>query len=74
MIFQSTLDTLTEEEESILFLICYKFIAPLGYDTKYNFLKSLRVNVVLGIIDVLKSQALPEKQEIFESLKKKLTA
>lgn len=73
MIYQSTIDNLSEDELSILFLICQKFFDPINLEAKINYVKMLRVNIILSIIDILKAQALEEKKEIFDSLKKKLT-
>ena len=72
MIYQSTLDTLTEDEISILYLISNNFLAQLDIETNHHFIKMLRVDVVLKMLDVLKHQAKEECQEIFDSLKKKL--
>jgi hypothetical protein len=72
MIYQSTLDTLTEDEMSILYLICNNFLARLDIEMNYTFIRMLRVDVVLKMIDVLKLQAKEECREIFDSLKKKL--
>lgn len=73
MIYRSTINNLTEEELSILFLIADKFLSPLNVDTTINFVKMLRVDIVCKIIDVLKSQAQEQYQNIFDTLKKKLT-
>lgn len=73
MIYQSTIDTLTEEELSILYLISNNFLVQFNIETNIHFIKMLRVDVVSKMLDVLKNQALPECQEIFESLKKKLS-
>lgn len=73
MIYGQTLKTLSEEELSILFLICEKFFEPIHIPVKYDFLKMLRVDVVSRMLDVLQRQAVPEKQDVFSTLKKKLT-
>jgi len=73
MIYEQTLRSLSEEELSILFLICDKMLEPLSIRAKFQYLKMLRLNVVGKIIDVLQAQALEEKKEIFNSLKKKLS-
>lgn len=73
MIYNSTIASLTEEELSILFLICDKFLAPLNIETKIDFVRMLRVNVICNILDVLKPQSLEQFHEVFDSLKKKLT-
>lgn len=72
MIYSQTLKTLDEDELSILFLICEKMFEPIGLNATYHFLKMLRLDITLKIIDVLKNQALDEKKYIFDSLKKKL--
>jgi len=74
MIYQSTLNTLTEEELSILYFILNNFFAPLGLEPKIDFLKMLRLSVVLPMLDILKPQALEINQIFFESLKNKLQA
>jgi len=71
MIFSYTLNSLTEEEISILYLIGGKF---LPFEPNFEVLKALRIPIVLKLIDILKPQALEEKQEIFNSLKEKLSA
>jgi hypothetical protein len=71
MIYSYTLNSLTEEEISILYLIANKF---LPFEPNFTTLKTLRIPVVLKLIDVLKPQALEEKQEIFDKLKEKLSA
>jgi len=73
MIYNSTINTLSEEELSILFLISDKFLSPLNIDTTIHFVKMLKIDVVCLIIDVLKPQAQEQFQNIFDSLKKKLT-
>jgi hypothetical protein len=72
MFFTQTLNELNEEELSILFLICQKYLEPLGIQATFNFVKMLKKDITFRIIDVLKSQALEEKKEVFDSLKKKL--
>ena len=72
MFFTQTLNELNEEELSILFLICQKSLEPLGIQATFNFIKMLKKDITFRIIDVLKSQALEEKKEVFDSLKKKL--
>lgn len=72
MIYQSTINTLTEEELSILFLISNNFLVHFNIETNVHFVKMLRVDVVVRMIDVLKNQAKEECKEIFDSLKKKL--
>jgi hypothetical protein len=71
MIFSHTLQSLTEEEVSILYLICQRF---LPFEPNHMTLKTLRIPIILKIIDVLKPQALDEKQTIFDTLKEKLSA
>jgi len=70
MIYRSTLDTLTEDELSILFFIADRFLNPL--DININFIKMLRLNVVIPMLDVLKPQAIEQNRYIFDSLKNKL--
>lgn len=72
MIFQSTIDTLTEDELSILFLISNNFLSSLGLEPNIKFVKMLRKDVISKIIDILKPQALEQNRYIFESLQKKL--
>jgi len=73
MILSHTLKNLTEEEISLLFLIGDILFSPLGIDFKFNYIKMFRVNIILPIIDTLKSQALEEKYNIFDSLKEKIS-
>ena len=73
MIYEQTLRSLDEEELSILFLICEKMFEPISIHATFHYLKMLRLNVILKMIDVLQAQALEEKKEVFVSLKKKLT-
>ena len=73
MIFRSTINTLSEEELSILYLIIHNALGPFGIEPRLDFIKMFRLDILLRIIDVLKPQALPDKQDIFDSLKKKLT-
>lgn len=73
MIYEQTLRSLDEEELSILFLICEKMFEPIKISATFQYLKMLRLNVILKMIDVLQTQALEEKKEVFNSLKKKLT-
>lgn len=72
MIYEQTLRTLTEDELSILFLIVDKFLSPLGVSPAFNYLKMLKLDTTNKIIDILQSQALPEKKETFTTLKNKL--
>jgi len=72
MIYEQTLRSLNDDELSILFLICEKMFEPINISAKFQYLKMLRLNVILKMIDVLQTQALDEKKEIFNSLKKKL--
>jgi len=72
MIYSHTLKELTEEELSVLFFICERFLACIGLEIKYDYLKMLRLDVVLRMIDVLKAQALDDKKIIFDNLKNKL--
>jgi len=73
MIYGQTLRSLSEDEISILFLICDNLLSPCNVDVSFNYLKMLRLDVTCKIIDVLETQALEEKKEIFRSLKNKLT-
>jgi hypothetical protein len=72
MIYSQTLQTLTEDELSILFLICQKFFEPLQIPATYNYVKMLKRDATLKIIDVLEKQATEENKFIFHSLKNKL--
>ena len=71
MIYSHTLNDLTEEEISILYLIAGKVLT---FEPNFDILKALRIPVILKILDVLKPQALEEKKEIFDKLKEKLSA
>jgi hypothetical protein len=73
MILTHTLNNLTEEEISILFFIGDKLFSPLGIKFKINYIKMFRIHVLIPIIDTLRSQALEEKHNIFDSLKEKIS-
>lgn len=73
MIYQSTIDTLTEDELSLLYLISNNFLVHFNIETNLHFIRMLRINVILKMLDVLKPQAKEENQPIFDSLKKKLS-
>ena len=73
MIYKSTIDILTEEELSLLFLISDKFLTPLNIESNIHFVKMLKIDVVCRILDILKPQAQEQFYNIFDSLKKKLT-
>ena len=72
MIYSYTLNSLTEDELSILFFICDHYLKPIGIDTKYDFLKMLKKHAVIPIIESLKQQAQEESKNIFDTLKEKL--
>jgi hypothetical protein len=72
MIYSYTLNSLTEDELSILFYICDLYLKPIGIDAKYDFLKMLKKNTVIPIIENLKQQAQEESKNIFDTLKEKL--
>jgi hypothetical protein len=72
MIFSHTLDSLSEDEISILYFIVASTMPWL--DTKRDFLKYLRKDIVFRIIEVLKKQALDEYKSIFDTLREKLAA
>ena len=71
MIYQSTINSLTEDELSILYFIADRFLSPFG-TVRVDYVKMLRVDVVCKMLDVLKPQAIETNQNIFDSLKKKL--
>lgn len=72
MIFSHTLDSLSEDEISILYFIAASTMPWL--DIKRDFLKYLRKDIVFRIIEVLKKQALDEYKSIFDTLREKLAA
>jgi len=73
MIYQSTINSLTEDELSVLFFIFNYFFESIGIEPRIEFIKMMKIDALQKIIDVLRPQALVEKQEIFDSLKKKLS-
>jgi len=73
MITSHTINSLTEDELSILFYICQRVLEPIKIDACIDYVKMLRVDLTCRIIDTLHNQALDDKKEIFVSLKKKLT-
>jgi len=72
MIYSYTLNSLTEDELSILFFISVNYLKPLGIEPKYDFLKMLKKHAVIPIIENLKQQAQEESKNIFDTLKEKL--
>ena len=54
MIYSWELDTLTDDEKSILFLIVQKSLEPLGYEPKVSWISMLKRDLTLKIIDTLK--------------------
>ena len=73
MILSSTLNSLTEEELSILFYIGHQIFLPQNIDIKFDYLKMLRVHTIIPMIDFLKTQALEDKIIFFDSLKEKIS-
>ena len=71
MIYQSTINSLTEDEHAILYFIADRFLSTFG-TVHVDYIKMLRIDVVCKILDVLKPQAIETNQTIFDSLKKKL--
>lgn len=72
MITTHTIKTLSEEEVSVLFFIIEQSMPWLT--PNINFIKLLRKDITFKILDTLKRQALPDKQNIFDTLKEKLAA
>lgn len=72
MIASHTLKTLSEEEISVLLFIVEQSMPWLT--PNFNFIKFLRKDITFKILDTLKRQALPDKQNIFDTLKEKLVA
>jgi len=72
MIYSHTLNTLTEDELSILFYICELYFKPIDIEIKFDFLKMLKKQTIIPIIEKLKHQAQEEKKNIFDTLKEKL--
>lgn len=69
MILTNTINSLTEDELSLLFFIGQKFFS---WEINFSVIKALRVDIVIRLLDILKPQALEEKQDIFVKLKEKL--
>lgn len=72
MITSQTLKTLSDEEALVLYFIIEQSMPWL--QPNFNFVKFLRKDVTFKILDTLKRQALPDKQNIFDTLKEKLAA
>ena len=72
MIYSYTLNSLTEDELSILFYICELYFKPIDIEIKFDFLKMLKKNTIIPIIERLKQQAREENKNIFDTLKEKL--
>ena len=72
MIYSYTLNSLTEDELSILFYICELYFKPIDIDIRYDFFKMLKKNTIIPIIERLKQQAQEENKNIFDTLKEKL--
>jgi len=72
MITTHTIKTLSEEEVSVLYFIIEQSMPWLT--PNFNFIKLLRKDITFKILDTLKRQALPDKQNIFDTLKEKLAA
>ena len=73
MIYSWELDTLTDDEKSILFFIVQKSLEPLGYEPNVRWISMLKRDLTLKIIDTLKRQAPEENYQIFDNLKEKLS-
>jgi len=73
MIYSWELDTLTDDEKSILFFIVQKSLEPLGYEPNVRCISMLKRDLTLKIIDTLKKQAPEENHQIFDNLKEKLS-
>ncbi|NBP01000.1 MAG: hypothetical protein EBU90_12855 [Proteobacteria bacterium] len=72
MITSQFLNSCTEDEQGILYLILCASLQPLGYQPSFSCVKFLKKNNLLKIFDVLKSQIIPENLHILENLQKKI--
>jgi hypothetical protein len=73
MIYNWELDSLADDEKSILFFIVQKSLEPLGYEPNVKWINMLRKDLTFKIIDTLKRQAPEQNHQIFDSLKEKLS-
>ena len=73
MITTQFLNSCTEQEQSILYLILCLSLQPLGYQPSFECVRFLRKNELLKIFEVLKNQVLPENLPLLENLQKKVT-
>ena len=72
MITTQFLNSCTEEEQGILYLILCTSLQPLGYQPSFNCVKFLKKHNLLQIFNVLKPQIIPENLHILENLQKKI--
>ena len=73
MLTKSFVSTLTEEEQSILYLITYNtFYRMCNLEPEFKFVYFLRVSPTVQLIEKLKQKIKPENLNILESLKNKL--
>jgi hypothetical protein len=73
MIYNWELDSLTDDEKSVLFFIVHKSLEPLGYEPNVGWISMLKRDLTVKIIDTLKRQAPEENHQVFDSLKEKLS-
>lgn len=72
MIPKQFVNSCTEEEKSILYLILWQTFQPCKYEPSFECVHFLRKDVLLKIFTNLKSQILPEYLSILEGLSKKV--
>jgi len=73
MLTKSFVNSLTEEEQSILYLITYNtFYRMCNLEPDFKFVHFLRVVPTIQILDKLKNRIKPENLSIIDSLKNKL--
>jgi hypothetical protein len=66
------INSCSEEEKSILYIILWQTFQPCGYEPSFECVRFLRKDILLKIFNNLKSQILPEYLSILEELSKKV--
>jgi hypothetical protein len=73
MLTKSFVTSLTEEEQSILYLITYNtFYRMCNLEPDFKYVHFLRTGPTIQILEKLKTKIKPENLSILESLKNKL--
>jgi len=73
MISEEFLKSCSFDEQSILYIILWQTFQPCGYEPSYSCIKYLRKDILIKILNNLKSQILPDNLPILENLQKKIS-